>query len=405
MNILYICDEYPPGKTGGIGTMTQVLARELVRQNHSVYVIGLYSYRYGEKDYENDKGVEVYRLRYGLNLSVIGKNRIYNLYEKMPSFIRKRLNGEKAYYTFLNFVRDFIKNNKIDIIEVPDFSTYSKYIGVMENWPELSIPLIVRLHGSASYTNSELGVYTTKKAFDSDKLLYKRADAISAVSNHVAHKIKNIFQLEEKPTVIYNSINVPEIIKPKEKKLKNVVFAGTLIAQKGIVSLMKAWNLVVEKHPDAELIVYGRGKTKPLEEILSPKSKKTILFKGFAPKEKIIESLSSSILGVFPSYTETFGLTVIEAMSVETPVIYTKRSCGPEIIEHGVNGILVSPDNIEEIADAIITMFENPELRNKMGKNGYETVRKKFNIEDSVHQHIEFYNSVREVFLPEEKVK
>ena len=82
MNILYICDEYPPGKNGGIGTMVQVLGRELVKQGHNVHVAGLYGYRYGSSDYEEDKGVRVYRLRYGLNLRLNEKNRLYNILEK-----------------------------------------------------------------------------------------------------------------------------------------------------------------------------------------------------------------------------------------------------------------------------------------------------------------------------------
>lgn len=50
MNILFICDEYPPGKNGGIGTVVQNLGRELVKQGHSIFVVGLYHFSYGEKN-------------------------------------------------------------------------------------------------------------------------------------------------------------------------------------------------------------------------------------------------------------------------------------------------------------------------------------------------------------------
>src|SRR5690625_7674160 len=95
MNILFICDEYPPGMNGGIGTMVQVLSRELVKQGHQVTVIGLYPYYYGQKDYEVDQGVEVYRMRYGINFGRKHKNFFHKAFGRMPDFIRRNLNGKR----------------------------------------------------------------------------------------------------------------------------------------------------------------------------------------------------------------------------------------------------------------------------------------------------------------------
>src|SRR5476651_1059807 len=67
MNILYLCDEYPPGHHGGIGTSVQLLARELVKQGHKVIVAGLYSLGYGGENKYEDEGVKIYRFRMGLD--------------------------------------------------------------------------------------------------------------------------------------------------------------------------------------------------------------------------------------------------------------------------------------------------------------------------------------------------
>ena len=58
MNILLLCDEYPPGRHGGIGTAVQLLARALVREGHKVVVAGFYDWSYGGKDTEADQGVK-----------------------------------------------------------------------------------------------------------------------------------------------------------------------------------------------------------------------------------------------------------------------------------------------------------------------------------------------------------
>jgi len=63
MNILYICDEYPPGKHGGIGTAVQLLARTMVQRGHNVVVAGFYDWGYGGDDHFEDQGVLVYRFR------------------------------------------------------------------------------------------------------------------------------------------------------------------------------------------------------------------------------------------------------------------------------------------------------------------------------------------------------
>jgi hypothetical protein len=63
MNILYLCDEYPPGLHGGIGTSVQLLAREMVKQGNTVVAAGFYSLGYGGDDEFEDEGVKVYRFR------------------------------------------------------------------------------------------------------------------------------------------------------------------------------------------------------------------------------------------------------------------------------------------------------------------------------------------------------
>src|SRR4051812_5068560 len=101
MKVLFICDEYPPGKNGGIGTAVQSLARALVRMGHEAYVAGLYTYFYGQKNYENDQGVHVWRFRYGINLGVEKNIFCYKVLNKLPGVIKQHLNGRRAFARFI----------------------------------------------------------------------------------------------------------------------------------------------------------------------------------------------------------------------------------------------------------------------------------------------------------------
>jgi glycosyltransferase involved in cell wall biosynthesis len=88
-----------------------------------------------------------------------------------------------------------------------------------------------------------------------------------------------------------------------------------------------------------------------------------------------------------PSLWEGFGIVLIEAMAAGKPCIATKTSSIPEIVEDGVNGFLVPPKDSQSIADSLIKMISDPQLVQKMGQEGIETVKKKFTIEKMIKEY------------------
>src|ERR1044071_2342112 len=117
MNILFICDEYPPGKNGGIGSSIQTLGRAMVKKGHRVFVVGLYPYSYGQQDTENDMGVKVWRFRYGYRLSANGGSILYKVFNRIPDGIKQHLNGKKAFKRYIEFINELVRKEKIDLIE------------------------------------------------------------------------------------------------------------------------------------------------------------------------------------------------------------------------------------------------------------------------------------------------
>jgi len=183
-------------------------------------------------------------------------------------------------------------------------------------------------------------------------------------------------------------------IETAQRKKQTVVYTGTLIKKKGIFQLLKAWNLVHKEMPEAELFVFGKGKTIIANEFLNSQAASTVFFKGHVSRPQLFNELRSATLAVFPSYSETFGLMCVEAMSVGCPVIYTRRSCGPEIVQDRENGSLVDPDNIDEIAASITELLRNTSLQEKYKVNGRKTVVEKFNIVNSAKEHVSYYTEV-----------
>ena len=100
---------------------------------------------------------------------------------------------------------------------------------------------------------------------------------------------------------------------------------------------------------------------------------------------------------LFPSYAESFSLAPMEAMVVGCPVIFTKRTSGPELITNKVDGLLIDPDNVKEIADAIIWMLANRKRAIEMGQHGAMKIRTNFDINLIAEQHLDYYKKYSKV--------
>ena len=373
MKVAFICNEYPPEKCGGIGIFTCELATSLVNAGHSVTVIGSYSGLH-EEITETINNVTVYRLpqtpgRFGY---YIGRLKLY----------RK--------------VKQLIKQNQVDIIEVPDFE------GGCAFWPKLPIPVVVRLHGSLTYFADEMGKPVSKNTRRLELSTLQRADAIVSVSKYTADRTKELFNLNKEIKVIYNSVSLPEQSRAKHsyKRTGLVAYSGSLIEKKGVFSLAKAWPKVCAQHPDAQLIMIGKdviiegqSAQERIRE-LAGEYGSSIKFTGHISKREMEDLLVKSDLAIYPSYSEAFALAPMEAMALKIPVIYSSRSSGPELIKDGVNGLLCDPDNIDAMADMIIQLLGNETNRCDIADHGFKRVAEDFNPKESLNINIQFYSSL-----------
>lgn len=160
-------------------------------------------------------------------------------------------------------------------------------------------------------------------------------------------------------------------------KNKKIISVGRLSEEKGFDTLIKAWRIVTEKYPDWELNIYGEGE---LKDSLEKQIKENHLDKSLhlcAPTKNITDKYAESSIYVMSSRFEGFGLVLIESMACGLPCISFNCPHGPaEIIENGVNGILVENGNIEKLAEAMEELIDNDEKRIAMGGNAQQSVQK-----------------------------
>ncbi|WP_295791240.1 glycosyltransferase family 4 protein [Mucilaginibacter sp.] len=403
MNILYLCDEYPPGRHGGIGTSVRLLAQQMAKHGNKVVVAGLYGPGYGGADEFDDEGVKVFRFRRGYNFDFLGNEtsllswvglRLLNESGLMERDIKKSL----AIYQIR--LEEIIAEYNIDIVEMPDYNDYVRFCKSVVLFPKLSVPVIVKMHGTITYFKNEAKQAVPANVLQMEQVILNQATGVSSASKYTADKSALYLSYNKQITVLYNGIdtNIPaaNII----KKAKQVIFTGTLVEKKGILQLVKAWNIVNKSHPDARLFILGKGPLQKVRAYLNAAGESSVIFKGHVATNELYSFLQESAISVFPSYAEAFALAPLEAMACGTAVINSNRTSGPELLGDETTGLLIDPDNVEQIASSIVYLLNNPDVCTRLAKNGYERLKERFEISKIAQENLAFYQKVLDGIAP-----
>lgn len=378
MKIVFVCDEYPPGPHGGIGTMVRTLARGLAADGHSVRVLGSYGRDYAAPDYEVDDGVHVWRGR-------------------VP---RGPLGWVRARLALRSRVMTWCRDGVADVVEVTDWG------GPAAGWPRLPVPVVARLNGSATFFAAELGRPVDRTTWSLERRSLLRADFWASTSHYTAARTRALFDLPgDADAVLPNAVALPPVTSGPRSS-RRVIFSGTLTAKKGVRSLVEAWPLVLSRVPDAELHMYGKdgrsefggGMRDELRSRLPAMAADHVVFHGHVGRDDLLAALGEARAAIFPSYAEAFAHAPLEAMAVGCPTIYTRRGSGPELITPESDGLLVDPDDRTAIADALVRLLSDDALAERLGAAGRATVAERFSADRLVAMSAQFYSRCTERF-------
>lgn len=163
---------------------------------------------------------------------------------------------------------------------------------------------------------------------------------------------------------------------------KKVICVGKISYQKGQDILLEAWNVVHEKHPDWKLELYGKANDAFLK--VQNLEGKNVFY--FPPEKNIEEKYLQSSVYVMSSRFEGFGMVLIEAMACGVPCVSFDCDYGPsDIITDGEDGFLVEKENEMQLADKILFLIENEELRKGFGQKAKEN-SKRYSVSEIVQQ-------------------
>jgi glycosyltransferase involved in cell wall biosynthesis len=159
---------------------------------------------------------------------------------------------------------------------------------------------------------------------------------------------------------------------------------AALVPHKGQRDLIEAAHLVVQQVPDARFIILGEGELREhLEHLVHERHlEKHVLLPGF--RTDVLGCIKGFDLFVMSSVTEGLGTSLLDAMACARPIVATRAGGIPEIVEDGVNGLLVPVRDHHALADAIVRALQDAGLRQRMGDAGFARVNERFTVERMV---------------------
>ena len=156
---------------------------------------------------------------------------------------------------------------------------------------------------------------------------------------------------------------------------KRVIAVGRLDYQKSFDRLIIVWEKVRQQMPDWRLDIFGQGEWKEMLQGMIDERGLQGCIKLNAPTKNIGKEYSESSMIVMSSHYEGFPMVMIEAMACGLPAVCFDFKCGPkDIIIEGENGLVVKDGDIDGLADAIVKLMKNDELRKMMGENAKKVV-------------------------------
>ena len=154
-------------------------------------------------------------------------------------------------------------------------------------------------------------------------------------------------------------------------------FSGRLVPQKGLRYLLAAAEIVTRDRPETAFVVVGDG---PLRQSLESAGRSAGLdgFRFVGEKSDVRPYLALFDVLVVPSEWEPFGITSLEAMATEKPVIAFDVDGIPEVVQNKVTGLLTPHRDVTALAQAITLLVDSPGLRTDLGKSGRQRVQNSF---------------------------
>mgnify|MGYP001572005738 CR=1 FL=1 len=226
-------------------------------------------------------------------------------------------------------------------------------------------------------------------------LIFRKADIVTVISDYLAQYVRS--QNSKVPIlIIHNGVDVNKFRPGGNHNVKTIITVSRLVKKNGVKDLIDAIAIIKKEIPDIKLLIVGDG-----EQAKELKTKSLLLglknnteFVGEISHDLLPQYLAMANIFVRPSLSEGLGTAFLEAMAAGLPVVGTAVGGIPDFLKDKQTGLFCKPGDPDDIADKIIMLLENDELRNRLAGNGRRLVEEKYDWEKIASEFAKLYQEI-----------
>ncbi|MES2264806.1 MAG: glycosyltransferase [Pseudomonadota bacterium] len=388
LTLVLVSRDFPPHHSGGIATFIQALAEALAEAGHLVHVIT-----------ENRDGNRV-ELANGVWLHHIVTQPHAQPAAAIARAIPQHIWDWSA--SALAETRRIATQRPIDAVEAPVWDCEGAAFLLADQWPlvtslQTTLHFWLDTHAELRRDAAWMATFGTPM-LALEKELMRQAHAVRAISAAIRHDIERAYDFRfDAARLRIAPLGMPDVpdMPPAPARGDDgnagltVLFVGRLEARKGIDILLAAIPAVLARHPGVRFRIIGDDTLPKPGEQFSYKEEfhrlghlqrchGRVVFEGRVDDATLGAAYRACDLFVAPSRFESFGLVFLEAMREGKPVIGCDAGGMPEVVAHGVNGLLVAPGDALALEQAILQLLASATLRADMGSAGRARFQQQF---------------------------
>ena len=265
--------------------------------------------------------------------------------------------------------------------------------------PTAIVAMLMKIYGGISYSMSVHGpdiFYRVDSAMLEEKI--REASFVRCISHYCRSQIMRISETEDwqKLHIVRCGVN-PDLYSVRQEPhnaLPNILCVGRLVPAKGQHIMLEACRVLKQEGLQFRVTIIGEGPdTRSLEKFSALHDLNDIVtFTGVLGQNSVRDYYNKTDIFVLASFAEGVPVVLMEAMAKEIPVISTRITGIPELIEHDHDGLLATPGDAEDLANQIRKLLINPELRYELGQAGREKVIALYNQHINNQQMVNLFN-------------
>ncbi len=400
MKILHLCDSLNPAGLGGYESYLYYLSEQLSKRGHESVVV-TQSPSHSSPNTIEFEHYRVYHLPGNFlearrwEFLALPEDEREGVVEHMFQSDDLEVNVKALQEQLKNLINDL----KPDLIHA--HSVYVVFNRVLQSLREDevldNIPSVVTIHGRPKPLILPGGEKTTDYDAFVDSCPFS---LILAVSNNVAEVLRDYLSrkgLDIPVQTLYLGINLSVFSpQPEVTKQWDVAFLGRLETMKAVDLFPEMLSSLKPDFPNLKFLMTGEGsyKDKLLRGFDNEGVTDMVDYLGVVETELVPNLINQSRIFIYPSREEPFGLSILEAMACEIPVVTTNVFGPSEIITQNKDGLAVPPGDVTGLVKAVRSLLQNPMLRAEIGSNGRLTVKTKFDIRIHDKKLLEVYQEL-----------